>query len=368
MLDNAFNDASSYSPQLAHILGGVTAVVLWDYLRQCKEDWVTLDAAAIAQQTGLTPPEQEMATTALKNRGFLQEQLRDGQLQVSLDLEAVQDKIKSFQKLVFPQTVPPQKPLQTHENDPYFPVRPSSTQKSFTNPSTTPHFRFSGPWNSAEELQQFQRVLIAYFTQEGHERPSDAAFYEIDRLSKGLMSPYWEEFVQKQPLGSSQTIQQEWEVEPGRPYPAFEEERVQYYVHKGEPLDAARVKARYDLKNPKIAQLLWESFLQKCDRLANEAQKALELGVKTPYLPPSFTEKPPVSKQQVTEKLQHLQDKTANPPQLEPNTNEPPPNLEILQKAYNTPLGKTIIARQIAQNPQWGYKIIDDKIVDLYPF
>ncbi|MDB9314297.1 hypothetical protein PN462_14380 [Spirulina sp. CS-785/01] len=353
-------DWKPYSPQLAKIAGGVTGAVLLGYLLEQGQEWVELSEGQIQQATGLTRKEQEMACTALKNRGLLTEQLSQGKRQGHLEEGVLQEQITQFQQLVFSAPSPPPSHPQT---DPYFAASrfPSRT-------STTPNYRFEGPWKSQEELNAFHGQLLEHFKEEGHPRPGDAAFYEIDRLSKGLLSPYWEDFQQGHPMGTSQQVQREWEVEPGVPYPAFQEERVQYYVHKGEPLESAMVKARFDLQNPKIAQVLWEGFLRKCDRLAEQGQKALELGVKTPYLPPSFSDRKSLSKQSVIEKLQALQP----PPQLEaaPPEEKPehPPDLETLQNAYNSPLGRSIIARQIAQHPEWGYKIVDGEIVDLYPF
>ncbi|MGK7927354.1 MAG: hypothetical protein AB4290_19285, partial [Spirulina sp.] len=186
------------------------------------------------------------------------------------------------------------------------------------------------------------------------------------------------------PLGSTQKIQQEWEIKPGVPYPAFIEEIIQYYIHKGEPIEAATARANRELKDIDGAQSWWEGFLRKCDRLADEAIKAKELGIQTPYLPPSFSVKDRTSKQQVIEKLLLLQEQSSLPRKsareksltpthssqlAEPSKIESDaPALSILQKAYDTKIGRKFIARQIAAHPEWGYQIVDDKIIDLYPF
>jgi hypothetical protein len=130
-------------------------------------------------------------------------------------------------------------------------------------------------------------------------------------------------------------------------------------------------------------------FLRKCDRIADEAIKAKELGVKTPYLPPAFSIKERATKQQVIEKLLLLQDEQLARSKERPTLNKKSvslpqnahaqlaetsrieldaPSLSILQKAYDTKIGRKFIARQIATHPEWGYQIVDDKIIDLYPF
>lgn len=52
---------------------------------------------------------------------------------------------------------------------------------------------------------------------------------------------------------------------------------------------------------------------------------------------------------------------------------EPPataeiPSISSLQKAYQTPLGRSIVEKQIAANPEWGYEIVDGEIVESIPF
>jgi hypothetical protein len=44
------------------------------------------------------------------------------------------------------------------------------------------------------------------------------------------------------------------------------------------------------------------------------------------------------------------------------------PSLAALQSAYKTPMGRTLVERQIAEHPEWGYGIVDGEVVDLMPF
>jgi hypothetical protein len=188
-------------------------------------------------------------------------------------------------------------------------------------------------------------------------------------MSKGVLCPFWDEFVQGVPLGSSQQVQREWEIAPGQAYPAFEEERIQYYVQRGEPIEAATAKARRDLRNPVLAKDLWDGFLRKCDRVADEAVKAQQLGVQNPYLPPAFQAPTPITKEQVMEKLARIASPSI-PPEPQATHSTPPgtPSLKALQKAYKKPMGRTLIKRLIEQHPEWGYGIKNGRVVDLYPF
>lgn len=129
---------------------------------------------------------------------------------------------------------------------------------------------------------------------------------------------------------------------------------------------------------------MWEGFLRKCDRMADEAIKAKQLGVKTPYLPPSFTPKPQVTKQGVINKLseitpqlslssssdslinQSLEQENVEDESLNSPSNVP--LISALQEAYKTPMGRTLVKKQIDEHPEWGYGIVDGQVVDILPF
>jgi len=272
---------------------------------------------------------------------------------------------------------PPPRRVKT---DKFFPVRRQPVAVT-----VTPHYQFSGPWESPEQFEEFQRALLEHFKKQGVDHPAGWVFRIVDGMTKGLVSPFWDEFLSGIPLGGSQKVKRDWEIEPGVPYPAFEEERTQYYIQKGEPLEVAVAKARSDLRNPVLGQDLWEGFLRKCDRIADEAIKAKQLGVTTPYLPPSFTNRPQVTKQSVSDKMAAIAphssltscnsesptDRSLEHQDVEDKNSKAEynvPTLSDLQKAYKTPMGQTLVKRQIAEHPEWGYGIVDGKVVDLFPF
>jgi hypothetical protein len=266
------------------------------------------------------------------------------------------------------------------KTDKFFPVRRQPVAVK-----VTPHYQFSGPWETPEQFEEFQRALLEHFKKQGVENPPAWVFRIVDGMTKGLVSPFWDEFVSGIPLGESQKVKRDWEIEPGVPYPAFEEERTQYYLQKGEPLEVAVSRARSDLRNPVLGKDLWEGFLRKCDRMADEALKAKQLGVTTPYLPPSFTHKPQVTTQSVIEKLSALAPQFSLPSSSSESSTEQRlaqenveeeisksrgnvPPLSALQEAYKTPMGRTLVERQITEHPEWGYEIVNDNVVDVLPF
>ena len=401
-LGNLGNPAIYY-PKLAKITGGVTASIFlcqllqWQAQHSYSGEWVKTNSTEIEKATGLNQEEQELARQQLKVRSLLKEKLTNfntDTLELWANIDAFEEKLNNFctpnpgdiitQKSrennnhpieISPETSPPNHAVKT---DKYFgqPRQPIAV-------TVIPNYRFSGPWKSQEELHNFQRALEAYAKERslGFGIPSEWALKIIDSITKGLPSAFWEEFIKGIPLGESQKVQRDWEIEPEVPYPAFEEERIQYYVHKGEPLEAAVSRARADLRNPVLGKDLWEGFLRKCDRLADDALKAKQQGVDTPYLPSSFNEKQQITKDSVMRKLgaiapqlalnQSTSDQIPALPKPAETASPTPaeiPSISSLQKAYQTPLGRSIVEKQIAANPDWGYEIVDGEIVESIPF
>ena len=389
-----------YYPKLAKITGGVTASIFlcqlfqWQSQLANPENWVQTNTAEIEKATGLNSEEQELARQQLKVRLLLKEKLPNPHtetLELWADIDVFEAQINNYFRVNLDNMI-----TQTLPNNVNYHVEivadnslsnPSiKTDKFFGQPrqqiavAVTPNYRFSGPWKSQEQLHNFQRALEAYAQERnlGFGNPSGWAFKIIDSITKGLASTFWDEFIAGIPLGESQKVKRDWEIAPEVPYPAFEEERIQYYVHKGEPLEAAVSRARADLRNPVLGKDLWEGFLRKCDRLADDALKAKQQGVDTPYLPSSFNEKPQITKDSVMRKLgaiapqfalnQSTSEPTPEPPKLAETSPTPAPSIEALQKAYNSAIGRSIIEKQIAANPDWGYEIVDGEIVESIPF
>ncbi|HIK29119.1 MAG: hypothetical protein N3E45_14280 [Oscillatoriaceae bacterium SKW80] len=382
----------SYYPKLATAMGGVTACIFYCQLLQWHSEfknsqyWIKVSSDKIEKQTGLSITEQEMARQILVERSLLQERFVNNSSETReflLDLD-------NFEKIldnIYETTNSKKSSPERFENNSR--RREIKTDKYFGQRrqpiaiAVTPDYRFSGPWKSEEELKEFQRALEEYARNNGlgFGNPSGWAFKVIDSISKGLPSSFWDDFVAGIPLGESQKIKREWEIEPGVPYPAFEEERIQYYIQKGEPIEAAVAKARADLRNPVLGKDLWEGFLRKCDRIADEALKAKNLGITAPYLPPSFTDKPAITKESVIKKLEAINFQSPQAPpnltrlkpqEIEEEKNKSAsseiPSITALQAAYKTPMGKTFVERQIAEHPEWGYQIIDGQIVEIIPF
>lgn len=392
-----------YYPKLAKFTGGVAASILfcqvfdWQSQLSHPQEWVKITSDEIEKATGLNPSEQELARRQLQERLLLKARLvNDTTLELWADIDALENKLDNIftdQSLdIITQNICETKnhPVEVVTNYPTSNLT-IKTDKFFGQPrqqttvKTTPNYKFNGPWQSDEQFEEFQRSLLEYFKMQGFTYPSRCVFYEIDNMTKGIISPLWDDFISGKALGESQKVKREWEIEPGVPYPAFEEERTQYYVHKGEPLEQAVLKARSDLRNPVLGRDLWEGFLRKCDRIADEAIKAKNRGVETPYLPPSFTEKPQITKESVIKKLGIIAPEfslessssnmlsAANLEQQEieeqpSHSADEIPSIASLQEACKTPIGRNMIENLIAKNPDWGYEMVDGQVIKSIPF
>ncbi|OCR01532.1 hypothetical protein BCD67_18745 [Oscillatoriales cyanobacterium USR001] len=392
-----------YYPQLAKVTGGVTASILflqvfyWQSQLANSQTWVKVTIEDIELETGLSTIEQEVARCQLLERFLLKEKLLSSNiLELWVDIDAFEGKLNHIFLAKSSDTIVKNRGEIKHH--PVEIVNQSSTSnftiktdKFFGQPrqqtivKVTPNYKFNGPWQCDEQFEEFQRTLLEYFKMQGFTYPSRCVFYEIDNMTKGIISPLWDDFISGNPLGSSQKVKRDWEIEAGVPYPAFEEERIQYYIHKGEPLEQAVLKARSDLRNPVLGRDLWEGFLRKCDRIADDAIKAKNLGIETPYLPPSFTDKPQITKESVIKKLgiiapqfslessnsNMLLEETLSQQEIKEQASlsvDEIPSIASLQDACKTPIGRNMIENLIAKNPNWGYEMVDGEVIESIPF
>jgi hypothetical protein len=207
-----------------------------------------------------------------------------------------------------------------------------------------------------KQVEEFERVLIPYLTKNGlAKNPPAYANTVCKGILKGDRSPLFENFLAGRPLGGE--VKQDWEIAPGQNYPTFEEDRINYYVHRGEPIEQATVKARGELRNHVTAQDLWDGFLRKANRIADEAIKTKELGVENPALPAAFTEQEIATKESVFEKLESLNLESSIPQQK--SLPEEIPTIESLRQNSHLPAAKAMAIKAIETNPHWGYIVAD---------
>jgi len=228
-----------YYPRLSAATGGATAALLCGLLlsRSQPGEWLTLDVAEIERETGLTPIEQTRARQLLATRSLLncrelnarkathQYLLHGDRLERALfggnvapvlptatpatssSQQTIQNVIPLPNATIPTPTPSPPAASAPSAEDAHFPVRRSPIAVR-----VTPHYRFAGPWSSETELEAFQRALLAYAQQQGMQNPSGWSFKIVDGLTKGILSPFWEEFRAGVALGESQKVQRDWEI------------------------------------------------------------------------------------------------------------------------------------------------------------
>jgi len=200
----SFGEGAVYYPQLAQKMGGVSAAILyqtlWHWLGQ--KATVQCSSQEMTAATGLSEEEQALARDALKARSLLEFSLICSQPPVysyTLNVEQLEQRLLNHPS-VFDQTVSPAPT--SAKSDPYFPPR---RQPIAVN--VTPHYQFEGPWESQQQLDAFQDALLNYAKHRGYSNPGGWVFKIIDSISKGIKSPFWDEFVAGIPFGESQKVQ-----------------------------------------------------------------------------------------------------------------------------------------------------------------
>ena len=90
-----------------------------------------------------------------------------------------------------------------------------------TKPGTKPQKKKSkAPWKDKEELKRFRQELIVTLPTIANARsPEGLAHTIISQLRNGESHSYWDVFKAGLPIGTS--LQKEWEIKPGVPYPMF---------------------------------------------------------------------------------------------------------------------------------------------------
>lgn len=151
-----------------------------------------------------------------------------------------------------------------------------------TKPGTKPKKKNKAPWKDRGELKRFYRELLNYTKVFGR-NPHALTQHIINKLRRGELDPCWEDFKAGVPLGSSS--QQEWEVEPGVPYPMFLEYLAEKLKGSHDGVEKAYEAALRILDEPKKAQVFWSQFKRSVINVSEQVEKERALGVSNPHTP-----------------------------------------------------------------------------------
>ena len=153
-----------------------------------------------------------------------------------------------------------------------------------TKPGTKPKKKNLAPWKDRGELKQFHRVLIETLPIVANSySPQGLAQVIIGKLRRGEPHPYWDDFKAGLPIGTS--LQKEWEVKPGVPYPMFLEYLAEKLKGGHDGTEKAYQAALKILEQPQQAQVFWSQFKRSLINVSEQVERDRALGVSHPHTP-----------------------------------------------------------------------------------
>lgn len=167
-------------------------------------------------------------------------------------------------------------------------------QQSSSSPATQKRQNFRrvdekvnlAPWSSKDELQEFYQVLIAALpTVANAHSPIGLAKSIIEQLQQGIPNPYWDDFKNGDPIGTS--TMQEWEIKPGIVYPMFTEYLIEKLIkgNNTQTREQARNQVFQLLRQPQRVLSFWGEFKRVCVNVSDQIDRDRALGVTTPNTP-----------------------------------------------------------------------------------
>jgi len=148
------------------------------------------------------------------------------------------------------------------------------------------------PFQSLEEMNAFQLALTEFARVTGKRSPCGFAQSILKEMrSTGYQHPYWQEWKQGRAIGTHET--QEWEAQPGQPYPYFLDWLTGELKRNQDSEAQALQQANWICANPQHAQPHWEKFKLKLQREAEEKNRLAQQ--KITYVAPQWARQPSVS-------------------------------------------------------------------------
>ncbi len=153
-----------------------------------------------------------------------------------------------------------------------------------TKPGTKPKRKDLAPWKDEGEFKRFYRELVTTLSRVANARsPEGLAHTIIGKLKRGEPHSYWDDFKAGLPIGTS--LQEEWEVKPGVPYPMFLEYLAEKLKGGYDGVEKAYQAALKILEQPQQAQVFWSQFKRSLINVSSEVDRYRALGVSNPHTP-----------------------------------------------------------------------------------
>ncbi len=153
-----------------------------------------------------------------------------------------------------------------------------------TKPGTKPKRKDLAPWKDEGEFKEFYRELVTTLSRVANARsPEGLAHTIIGKLKRGEPHSYWDDFKAGLPIGTS--LQEEWEVKPGVPYPMFLEYLAEKLKGGYDGVEKAYQAALKILEQPQQAQVFWSQFKRSVINVSSQVERDRALGVSHPHTP-----------------------------------------------------------------------------------
>lgn len=162
----------------------------------------------------------------------------------------------------------------------------SKTVKPKTSRGTKSKRKNQAPWQDGGQFKRFYRALVKALPLVANSHsPAGLAQTIIRQLRSGTPHSYWDDFKNGVPIGTS--TMQEWEIEPGVPYPMF----VEYLTEKlkagnnTKTDEQTRNEVFGILNRPRQASAFWGQFKRSVVNVSEQIERDRALGVAHPSTP-----------------------------------------------------------------------------------
>jgi hypothetical protein len=160
------------------------------------------------------------------------------------------------------------------------------------------------PFQSLEEMNAFQLALTEFARATGKRSPCGFAQSILNQMrSTGYEHPYWQEWKQGRAIGTHET--QEWEAQPGQPYPYFLNWLAEQLKRNQDSEAQALQQANWICSNPQHAKSHWEKFKLKLQREAEEKNRSAQQNIA--YVAPQWARQQSVSFDQAVTAVHQIQ-------------------------------------------------------------
>jgi hypothetical protein len=166
-------------------------------------------------------------------------------------------------------------------------------------------------WNSPQQRERFRKDLTAAIASGVGRAKNITALvaYVMNEVRQGHSHTYWEEWINGKVLGSSE--KQEWEANPGKPFPKFVEYLLEKLIYPTESRQQALFRVGKILADREQAELYWRDFKRNIESLRQQSEQMQRDG-QTPTVPTWFIDRTDVSLSRASESAQKVAQLTPN--------------------------------------------------------